>query len=129
MTATLQTQTIQIIDSLVMAANLFTAAKAAIDQVSATYTQETLGTVIAALATAPLAADGSLGTSDVSPNSAHPIDYRIYASLAIPLTRAISANDIGSLLTGLQAVSTMLAGGAASQQGQLPQLLAKVSGG
>lgn len=129
MAATLQTQTIQAINNIILAANQFSAAKALIDQVSATYTQLTLGTVIAALATTAVGADGSLGTADVSPNVAHTIDPRVYAALPLPLGRAISSNDVGSLLTGLQAVSLLLAGSAAAQQGQLPQILAKVSGG
>lgn len=127
MTGTLQSQTIAAINNLIFAANQLTAAKRLIDQVTTTYSQLTMGSVVTALATSPVNPDGSLGTADGSPNATHVIDPRIYASTSPPLSRAISSGDVASLLTGLQGVSTFLSGAAAAQQGQLPQLLAKVS--
>jgi len=101
--------------------------KGSIDQIAAQYTQLTLSGVFNAMATAVVNTDGSLGTQDGSPNAAHPIDPRVPAQSA--LTRAILATDIASLNTLVQAVSTLLAGSAVSQQGQSPQLLAKITGG
>lgn len=129
MSATLQSQTIQVINNLVFAANQLIAAKALIDQVSASFTQLTMGNVLTALATAPVNADGSLGTADTSPNPAHDIDPRVFASLSVPLGRPLTSGEVTSLLTGLQGVSLYLTGASAAAQGQLPQLFAKVSGG
>jgi hypothetical protein len=79
------------------------------------------------MVTTPVNADGTLGTADATPNVAHPIDPRVPAQAG--LTRAVLAADLGSALTMLQAVSTLLAGSAVTQQGQSPQILAKFVGG
>jgi hypothetical protein len=123
--ATLQSQAVQMANGLISVGQALAAAKVQIDQLSAQYTQLTLGTTLAALATAAVNSDGSLGTQDGSPTSGHVIDIRAITGLS----RAISASDLGSLLSGLQAVSTLLSGSSVSQQGQMPQILAKIVGG
>jgi hypothetical protein len=64
-------------------------------------------TIVNALATAPANTDGSLGTADGSPNNAHPIDTRIYASLLYPR----SANDFANAVTAFQALQNYFTGG------------------
>lgn len=125
MSATLQSQAIQIANGLIAVGQSLAAAKAQIDALGTQYTALALGTPLGALATTVVNTDGSLATADVSPVSGHVIDTRVITAM----TRAISATDIGSLLTGLQAVSTLLAGSATAQQGQMPQILAKITGG
>lgn len=127
MAATLSTQAIQIANAEISIGQQLSFIKTQIDQLAAQYTQLTLSTVFAAMATCISNTDGSLGTVDVSPNAAHPIDPRVAAQSG--MTRAILATDLASLNTLLQAVSTLLAGSAATQQGQSPQLLAKLVGG
>jgi hypothetical protein len=92
---------------------------------AAQYIELTLGTTFEAMGTIGTNADGSLGEDDATPNPAHPISPRLYVEIG----RLISANDIGSLMTLLQEVSKLLKGQPVAQQGQAPQLLAKLVGG
>jgi hypothetical protein len=127
MAATLQTQAIQIANGLMSIAQQLASIKGSIDMLATQYTQLTLSGVFNAMHTAPVNADGSLGTADLSPVLTNPIDTRVAAQST--LTRTILATDLASLNTLVQAVSTLLAGSAVSQQGQSPQLLAKLVGG
>lgn len=125
MTSTPQSQVIGAANQLINIGQQLYNLQIAIDAVNKQYSQLTLGTTLGALATTATATDGSLGAADGSPNAAHSIDTRIYTTLS----RAISANDLGSLNTLITAVSTLLSGSAVSQQGQAPQLLNKIIGG
>jgi hypothetical protein len=127
MSASLSSQAIQIANGLITITQQLAGLKTSIDQLSAQYTSLTLGTPLAAMATTPVNADGTLGTVDGSPNVNNPIDPRVPAQAG--LTRAVKATDIGSALTMLQAVSTLLAGSAVTTQAQSPQILAKFVGG
>lgn len=60
--------------------------------------------VVAALQTAPLSADGTLGVADGSPNVAHPVDTRIYTTL----NRAISANQLNAVVSMLDNIPTFV---------------------
>lgn len=122
MAITLQSQAIDVANDLMSIAQALVGLKQRIDQRSSEFTQLTLGTVFANLATAAVGADGSLGAADLLPNVAHVIDPRVVTTIS----RAISSNDLASLNTLLQAISTLLTGSAVTQQGQSPQLLAKL---
>lgn len=78
------------------------------------------------LATAAPNADGSLGTADGAPNTAHPIDTRVVAGL----NRAISAADLSALvaypITNFQA---MCNGQAIAAIGGMRQIINKATGG
>jgi hypothetical protein len=58
------------------------------------------------LNTTALAADGSLGTADGSPNTAHKIDSRLYPAL----NRSISATDLANGLQILVDLQTFFTG-------------------
>lgn len=127
MPATLQSQVVQLANNLMSAAVQAGQLKATIDQITGQWTQLSAGGVLNAMTTTVVNTDGSLGTADGSPNNAHVIDTRVNGGTN--LSRAISANDLATLNTGLTALSTLLAGSAVTQQGGMPQLLAKVTGG
>lgn len=123
--ATVQTQNVGIANTIIDIVQQLSLLKGRIDAVAAQFTQLTSQTTLNAMATCAVNADGSLGTADGSPNAAHPIDTRVIQAL----NRAVLASDLGSALTGINMVSTLLAGGAPTQQGQMPSILAKFVGG
>lgn len=83
-------------------------------------------TVLNALPTAPVNADGSLGVADGAPNNANPIDTRVVTTLA----RAISGNDLSAIvgfpLTNFQA---MCNGTEINAIGGMRQIINKAQGG
>lgn len=84
-------------------------------------------TVVQHLATAPQNADGSLGTADTTPNNADPIDTRVTANTA--LVRAISANNLASLVTQLGNFVSLVEGNAVSAQAGFRSLFNQAVGG
>jgi hypothetical protein len=128
-TTNLESQAIGVANTLLTTAQSLVGLINTINQTSSQYTQLTLGAVFAAMATATPNADGSLGAVDATPNVAHPINAPLLqTNQGLTLNRAISANDIGSLLTFLQAVASLAAGSTVTQQTQAPQVLAKITG-
>ena len=125
MSATLQSQAIAMANTITGLCQQLAAIEDAINLVSGQYTQLQGATVLGALATCAANADGSLGAADTTPTTGHVIDTRVFPALS----RAQSAYDIGAALTGLQAVAALLAGSPPTQQGQMPQILAKFIGG
>jgi hypothetical protein len=130
MTASPSSQAIYVANSLINIGQQLSSLEVTINNLSSQYTLLTLGTALAAMATCVVNADGTLGAADGTPTSGatHVIDTRVAAQAG--LSRAISAADLASLNTLLQAVAQVLSGGAPpAQQGQSPQLLAKLVGG
>lgn len=126
MSATLQTQALQIANSLINLGQNFYQLENQINLLSTQFMQLTLGTVLGAMATTAVNTDGSLGTADPSPVSGHVIDTRVLTGLS----RAISATDLATLNTLAQAIAQLLSGGTPpTQQGEAPQLLNKIYGG
>lgn len=122
MSSTLQSQAIAVANQLIaIGQNIYNAQQQS-NQSNGVYTQLTLSTVLAALPTCAVNADGTLGAADGTPNPAHVIDTRVIAGL----NRAISANDLASLSTFSGAVIALASGNTVTQQGQAPQLLAKL---
>lgn len=79
-----------------------------VNQLVTQYNSTNAGAVWAALATAPVNTDGSLGAADGATNVAHPIDTRVVPTL----NRAISSNSLTSLVTLLEAYQSFLSGAA-----------------
>lgn len=125
MSATLQSQAVAIANQLIGIGQQVYNVQQQINQSNGVYGQLSLSAVLAALPTCAVNADGSLGTADGSPNPAHVVDTRVVENLS----RTISANDLASLSTFVAAVSLLAAGSAVTQQGQAPQLLAKLISG
>ena len=92
MAATKQSQAISLLNDLLTFAQQVTALRDFANVVNNKYTKQGASTVWAALPTAALGTDGSLGLADGTPNVARPIDTRAVTSLA----RAVSSNDAAS---------------------------------
>ena len=126
MSTTLQTQALQIANTLINISQSLYQLENNINLISTQFTQLTLGNVFNAMPTTAVNADGSLGTADATPVSGHVIDTRLVPGL----NRAISATDLATLNTLAQAVAQLLSGGTVpAQQGEAPQLLNKIYGG
>lgn len=94
-----------------------------INAVSSDWTNLGAATKLNAFPTAAITSTGALGTVDVSPNNANPIDTR--GTLAgAQLSGAISANNIAGMLTGLQGIATVVNGGSVAANGALASLIA-----
>lgn len=123
MATTRQTQAADVANGIIglvaQAQNL----KASIDALSSRWTNLSVANMVNAFPTAPTLTNGALGTADVTPNVVNVIDVRTVDGALIG--RAISANDIASMLTFLQGLSTCIGGGAVSANGAAASLTAK----
>lgn len=93
-----------------------------INQLSTQWTNLSAANALNAFPTAPLLTTGALGTADVSSNVAHPIDARTVDGGLI--NRAVSANNLASMLTLLQGISAAISGTAVGANGAAPSLIA-----
>lgn len=93
-----------------------------INQLSTQWTNLSAANALNAFPTAPLLTTGALGTADVSPNVAHPIDTRTTDGGLI--NRAVSANNLASMLTLLQGIASVIGGTAVGANGAAPSLVA-----
>lgn len=107
MAATPQSQAINGANDLLAIMQQFQSARAAADNWLRQYNASNWSAVWNALATAPANADGSLGTADGSPNTAHPIDTRVasQAGLQTPISAANLVNG-AAIVTALDAFFT-----------------------
>jgi hypothetical protein len=110
MSATQQSQAIQVANNFCANAAAILAAYQEIIALDAAWTDNGVANVLNALATAALNADGTLGTADGSPNNAHPIDTRLYPTLQ----HTMSSNAIASLKTVIDNIVTYVNGSAVS---------------
>lgn len=118
--ATQQDQTIALVNSIISTAATLYDIQQQISRLSSAWTNLSAANKVNALPTAPLTTNGGLGTADGAPNVGNPIDTR-----AMPaVVQAISANNIASLLTYLQGISTAIGGGAITANGAAAQLVA-----
>jgi hypothetical protein len=125
--STKQSLTVQNANGLMAIGELFASAMVQINDLSDQFQELTMGGTLEAFATTDLKADGSLAdTGDSAPVAGHVIDPRVITDIS---RATMSAQDIESLLTGLQEVAKLLNGQAAAQQQQFPQLLMKLKGG
>jgi hypothetical protein len=110
--ATQQSQAIQIANQLISLSQTLMSIYQGMVVLDAAWSDDGTATVIAALGTVALNADGSLGAADGAPNVAHPINPALFPVL----TRALSSNQITQLKTILDAVVTLVNGSAVSAQ-------------
>lgn len=120
--STQQDQAIAVANQLFTLTNSLAGIAAQIAVVSSTWTNLSAANKLNAMATAAAATTGGLGTADGSPVVANPIDTRISGQAS--LSKAVSANNIASILTFLQGVQGAINGSAVSVNGAAPQLLA-----
>jgi hypothetical protein len=84
------------------------ALRMSINAASTDWTNMGVANRINAFPTAPLTSTGALGTPDASPVNANPIDTRITPGSL--LNKTISAQNIASMLTGLQGIAAVVNG-------------------
>lgn len=89
------------------------------------WTDQSTATVLAALQTVALNADGSLGAPDASPNSAHPINAPSFP----PLARALSSTQITQIKTILDGIVSYVGGTAVTTQPSARPILNAAVGG
>ena len=93
-----------------------------INQFSAQWTNLSVATKLNNFPTAPLTSTGQLGTVDGTPVVTNPINTAVIPGTL--LTRPVSAQNLASLLTYLQGVSSAIGGSAVSANGAAAQLVA-----
>lgn len=120
--STQQDQAAAVVNEMISIAATLYGIKGRIDAASSAWTNLGVANMINAFPTAPRLTSGGLGTADVSSTVANPIDTRI--AVGNLLTMAISPNNLASLLTVLQGLSTGIGGGAVSANGAAVQLIA-----
>lgn len=127
MAATQQSQAIATANQIMSLAAQTVGLYGAITAANNAWTDDGSLAVLQALTTAALNADGSLGTADGTINNAHPIDTRVVANSG--LARAISASDLGSILTQLNAIVGFINGTQAGPTAGVRSVLNKATGG
>lgn len=125
MAATPQTQALQTANQLIALGQQLLSIYQQMVVLDAAWTDDGVATVLAALKTAPIATDGSVGTEDGAPNVAHAISPLSYPSLS----RALSSTQIGQVKTILDGVVAYVGGGAVSTQAAARGILNFTTGG
>src|SRR4029077_14269975 len=107
MAATPQSQAINGANDLLFVMQQLQQVRATVDNYVRQYTASNYSAAWNAAATAAQNTDGSLGTADGTPNTAHPIHTRLAgaANLSIPISAANLVNGV-ALLQALQAFFT-----------------------
>jgi hypothetical protein len=106
-------QTIQTINTIVSLSSLAMQLYNQMATLDNLWSDESVATVIAAMNTAPLSADGTQSTTpDGTPNAAHPIMLSAYPGLS----RALSSTQITQSKTILDAIASLIGGNAVSAQ-------------
>jgi len=121
---TQQTQAANVANTLLSLLAQAASLQAQIDAMSTQWTNLGVANMINAFPTATVFTTGGLNAADGTPNVAHVIDTRTTDGALI--NRAISANDIASVLTSLQGISNVVKGQAVSANGATVSLVAKV---
>jgi hypothetical protein len=120
---TQETQVAAVANSLISLASGLYSIQQQINQVSSAWTNLSAANKLNAFPTAPLTTTGGIGTPDGTPVVSNPINTGVLPGTEI--NRAISANDLASLLTYLQGISSAIGGSAVSANGAAAQLVAK----
>lgn len=125
MSSTLQSQAIQDANTVM---NLAAQLKNLYDQITvanAAWNDHSALTVLQAMGTVAQNSDGTLGAVDGTPNNVHPLNPTTYPTLI----RAISASDLGSILTQLNAVVGFINGSQVGPTAGVRAVLNKSTGG
>jgi hypothetical protein len=123
--STQQSQAIQVANNLISAAQQLMQLYQLMTTIDAQWTDQGTATVIAAMGTIAQNADGSLGTTDSTPNVAHPLNPTTYPTLS----RALSSNQIAQLKTILDGVVSYVGGTAVTTQAGARAILNAAVGG
>lgn len=104
--ATPQSQAVGLANQAASIAQQILVLRATVNDFITQYNDTSASTIWNALATCAQNADGSLGTADGTPNTAHPIDNRVITGL----TRATSATNLTNLVAALEVFQNFLTG-------------------
>ena len=125
MAATQQSQAIQIANQLVSMSTQLLSIYQQMVILDAAWTDDGAATVLAAMGTVAINADGSTGAADGAPNVAHPLNPATYPTLV----RAISSNQIAQLKTILDGIVSYVGGSAVTTQASARGILNIAVGG
>ena|ERR1700678_2502120 len=123
--ATVQSQAIQNANTIISLAQQLLTISQQITTVSAAWSDDNTANTLNAMGTVALNADGSLGTPDGTPNTAHPLNLTTYPTL----NRAISANSLAAMLTILNNIPLYVAGTAVGATSGVRGILNSATGG
>jgi hypothetical protein len=112
MAATQQSQAIQVVNTLISLSTQLMNVYQQMVALDAAWTDQGAATVIAALGTVAINADGSLGAADGAPNVAHPLDPAKYPTLS----HSLSSNQIAQCKTILDGLVSYVNGQAVTTQ-------------
>lgn len=119
---TQETQAAAVVNNIIAMCAQLNGVAASIASISALWTNLSVANKINAFPTAPMSTNGTLGVADGTPTVANPIDVRV--SPGSDISRAISPNNIASMLTFIQGVQSAINGSAVSINGAAAQLQA-----
>ena len=125
MSATPQTQAIQVANSLITASQQLMNLYATMVTLDQQWTDQAVANTLANMATVSLKTDGSPGTPDASPVVSNPIDTSKFPTLS----RSISSNQIGQLKTILDGIVSYVGGLAVTTQPSARPILNVAVGG
>ncbi len=123
--ATQQSQAIQVANQLMSLSQQLLSIYQQMLTLDAAWTDDAVATVVAAMATTALNADGSSGAADGTPNVAHPISLTTYPTLS----RAVSSNQIAQAKTIMDGIVAYVGGQAVTTQAGARAILNAVTGG
>jgi hypothetical protein len=125
MAATQQSQAIQVANQLISLSSALLSIYQQMVVLDAAWTDDAVATTVAAMATTALNADGSAGSVDATPNTAHPINLALYPTLS----RAVSSTQIAQAKTIMDGIVAYVGGSAVTTQVGARGILNAVSGG
>jgi hypothetical protein len=125
MAATVQSQAIGAANSSISGAQQIMTLYQQLTALQNVWTDVNVGATLNALGTVSLNADGSLGSADATPNTAHPIDPNKYPSMS----RALSSTQITQIKSILDGIVTYIQGGAVTTQPAARAILNQAIGG
>lgn len=110
MSGTLNSQAIRIANNIVSISQQMMVLYQQIVALDAAWTDTGAATILAAMATTAVNADGSTGAADGAPNTAHPISN-------VALSQALSSTQFTQAKTILDAIRSLIEGNAVTAQG------------
>lgn len=125
MASTPQTQAIDTANRLVSLSQQLLSIYQQMVVLDAAWTDDAVATTLAAMKTAIVNTDGSVGADDGAPNAAHAVSPASYPSLS----RALTATQYGQLKTILDGIVSYVGGTAVSTQASARGILNFATGG
>lgn len=125
MPATPNSQSLQVANQLLSLSQQLLGVYQQMVILDAAWTDDSVATILAALTTTALNADGTPGTADGAPNAAHPISLVAYPALS----RAVTSTQIAQAKTIMDGIVAYVNGQAVSTQAGARAILNAVTGG